>query len=39
MDDKGLQIVTHPITVKGEALALDGLLSIPPTAVGILCNA
>jgi len=36
MDDKGYQIVDQPITVKREGLALDGLLGIPPTAVGLV---
>jgi putative phosphoribosyl transferase len=36
MDDKGHQIVDHPITVKGEGLALNGLLGIPSTAVGVV---
>jgi len=36
MDDKGHQIVDQPITVKGEGLALDGFLGIPPTAVGVV---
>ena len=36
MDDKGYQIVDQPITVKGEGLALNGLLGIPATAVGIV---
>ena len=36
MDDNGLQIVDQPITVKREGLALDGLLGIPPTAVGVV---
>jgi putative phosphoribosyl transferase len=36
MDDNELQIVNEPITVKREGLALDGLLGIPPTAVGVV---
>ena len=36
MDDKGYQIVDQPITVKREGLALDGLLGIPPKAVGLV---
>ena len=36
MDDKGYQIVDQPITMKGEGLALNGLLGIPPTAVGVV---
>ena len=36
MDDKGYQIVDQPITVKGEGLALNGLLDIPSTAVGVV---
>ena len=36
MDDKGYHIVDQPITVTGEGLALNGLLGIPPTAVGVV---
>ena len=36
MDDNGLQIVNQPITVKREGLALDGLLGIQSTAVGVV---
>jgi putative phosphoribosyl transferase len=36
MNDKGYQIVDQPITVKGEDVALNGLLGIPPTAVGVV---
>jgi putative phosphoribosyl transferase len=36
MDDKRRQIVDQPITVKREGLALEGLLGIPPTAIGVV---
>ncbi len=36
MDDMGYHIVDQPITVKGEGLALNGLLGIPSTAVGVV---
>ena len=36
MDDKRYQIFDQPITVKGEGLALNGLLDIPSTAVGVV---
>jgi putative phosphoribosyl transferase len=35
-DDKRYQTVDQPITVKGKGLALDGLLGIPPTVVGVV---
>jgi len=36
MDDKEYQTVDQPITVKRKGLALDGLLGIPPMAVGVV---
>ena len=36
MNDKKHRIVDQPITVKGEGLALDGFLGIPPKASGIV---
>ena len=36
MDDTKHPIVDQPITVKREGLALDGILGIPPTAIGVV---